>query len=379
LYTQNADGEWSYSLPNIEAFCPEGTVFPEVPGEQPKRPQETDYMTEEELAAYQEAYDEWVASWYQGEYPEYTSFMSDEEIAAFNAAYEEYQALYEAWAEKNEAFEDVYYEVLATAPSYEFNNVYLTPSGSKYLTTSATEVETDDPNSWFPWVTVYAPTVIDLTTGVATDIETGGVDMMVFDVPNEDVIMLTNGLSADIPAGWIYKDGVATSLVDYFKSFGEEASAWVDENLFYEIPLGYDFDNPILDEEGNIVDYPVLSTETYVSGLCCATPDLKWMAMWIYNSFDWESDYMTFSWIINADEMSGVKDVINVGNGNVTFDAAGNLVATGDINAVSVYDLQGRRVLDTTATGTVANQLPAGVYVVRATGDNTTITAKLRK
>ncbi|MGM9859621.1 MAG: hypothetical protein ACI31C_02575, partial [Muribaculaceae bacterium] len=26
LYTQNADGEWSYSLPNIETFCPEGTV-----------------------------------------------------------------------------------------------------------------------------------------------------------------------------------------------------------------------------------------------------------------------------------------------------------------------------------------------------------------
>ena len=63
----------------------------------------------------------------------------------------------------------------------------------------------------------------------------------------------------------------------------------------------------------------------------------------------------------------------------VTFDAAGNLVATGDVNAVSVYDLQGRRVLDTTVNGTVANQLPAGIYVVRATGDNNTITAKIRK
>lgn len=380
VYVQGADGEWSYTLPNIEAFCPADYVFPEVPGDQPVKPKEEDFMTEEELAAWQAAYDEWVASWYQGVYPNKSDYMSEEGIAAYNAAVEAWQPLYDEWQEKSDAFDEAYYTLLETAPDYQFNNLFLTPDGSKYITSGGITVENDDPMAWIPFKTVYSPVTIDLATGEATTLDTGGEDMMVFDVPNNDVMFVTNGISATIPAGWIVKDGVITNLVDYLKSFGEEAAKWVDENLFYEIPMGYDFDNPILDDEtGEIIDYPVITEESYVSGLCLATPDLEWMGLWCVNSFSEENPAMTFSWIINADEMAGVQDVVNVGNGTVAFDAAGNLVTTGDINAVSVYDLQGRRVLNTTANGSVANQLPAGVYVVRATGDNNTITAKIRK
>ena len=380
VYTQNADGEWSYSLPNLEAFCPADYVFPEDPGEMPARPTQENFISAEGYEAWAAAYNEWVAGGYQGTYPDIQNYMTEEEIAAYNAAMAAWQPLYDEWSEKSDAFDTAFYTLLETAPDYQFNNLFISPDGSKYITSGGVTVENTDPNSWSPWMTIYSPVTIDIATGVATTFDTAGETMQVFDVPNGNTMFTTNGLDAAVPTGWIIKDGEATNLADYLKSFSPEAAAWVDENLFFEIPMGYDWDNPIVDDEtGEIIDYPMITESATVTGLCVATPDLKWMGLWCVNYFSEENPAMTFSWIINADEMAGVQDVVNVGNGTVTFDAAGNLVATGDVNAVSVYDLQGRRVLDTTVNGTVANQLPAGIYVVRATGDNTTITAKIRK
>ena len=52
---------------------------------------------------------------------------------------------------------------------------------------------------------------------------------------------------------------------------------------------------------------------------------------------------------------------------NVSFDAAGNLTVTGDVDSVALYDLSGRCVFAAAAPrGTVACPLGAGVYVARA-------------
>ena len=75
-----------------------------------------------------------------------------------------------------------------------------------------------------------------------------------------------------------------------------------------------------------------------------------------------------------------MKDVVAVGNNTITFDQEGNMVVDGDIQAVTVYDLQGRQVLNSAANGTISNNLPAGIYVVRAqTGANSSIISKIRK
>ena len=81
-----------------------------------------------------------------------------------------------------------------------------------------------------------------------------------------------------------------------------------------------------------------------------------------------------------ANESATGLQVKLVGNNTITFDQEGNMVVDGDIQAVTVYDLQGRQVLNSAANGTISNNLPAGIYVVRAqTGANSSIISKIRK
>ena len=308
IFTEGADGEWAYSLPGNDLFHPEGIVLPEWPGEYPKQPQPDDYMTEEEKAAYQQA----ISDYWSGvikAYPKAVDFLSEEGKAAYEADLAEWQVVYDEWAPKNDAFSEAFDELLLTVPDYEFNSVFVTPNGQKYVTSSAEMIE--DPDSWFGWSTVYAPTIIDLTTDEVTNVDTAGENWQVCDVPNDEVIFLCNGIQELVPQGWILKEGVATPVEEWLASESEEMADWIENNLTHEIITGYQFD-----EE-------------------------------------------TGEYIVDED---------------------GNMVVDGDIQAVSVYDLQGRQVLNSNANGAISNNLPAGIYVVRAqTGANCTVTSKIRK
>ncbi|MGN0223255.1 MAG: T9SS type A sorting domain-containing protein [Muribaculaceae bacterium] len=373
VYTEGADGEWSYKLLAEEVFHPEGVELPEWPGESPYRPQYTDYMTEEEAAAYQEALNNY---WYGGgDKPEASDYMTAEAYEAYLAAEATYQALYEEWAPLYDAYQDAFYELFALLPSYEFNSVFVTPDGKKYVTSGSVEMEVED--SWWP-VSVYYPAIGDIATGEMTHVDNNGVSMSVCDVPNNDVIFLCNGIWDLVPLGWIYKDGVITPVEDWLATESEEMADWIENNLWHEIITGYEFDEEtgeyIVDENGN----PIPTTiDALCTGICIANRDLSTVAMWANDG--WSGYYYTAAYIFSLENL-GVKDVVTVGNNTITFDQEGNMVVDGDIQAVTVYDLQGRQVLNSNANGSVANNLPAGIYVVRATaGNNCTVTSKIRK
>lgn len=363
IYTEGADGEWSYSLPANDLFHPEGYALPEDPGECPDQPKAEDFMSEEEYAAYQAAFDDYYNN--GGAYPLAKDFLGEEHRAAYDAAMTEWQALYEEWAPKYDAFNDAFWALVDVVPAYEFNNVYVTPNGQKYVTSGYVTVE--DPNSWWP-VSVYYPAVIDLASDEVTKVETGGLNWLVSDVPNDDTFFICNGLNEAVARGWIYKDGVATPVEEWLASESEEMADWIQNNLVRSI------ETASWDEEGNLV---VDTSDELVTGICIANSDLSTMAMWAQST--WSYDYITAAYIFNLDN-SGVKDVVAVGNNTITFDQDGNMVVDGDIQAVTVYDLQGRQVLNSAANGTISNNLPAGIYVVRAqTGANSSIISKIRK
>lgn len=372
VYTQGADGEWAYSLPADALFHPEGFELPEWPGECPDQPGAEDFMSEEELAAYQAAQDDY---WNGGSsWPVPQDFMSEEHLAAYNAAMDEWKALYDEWAPKDQAYTNALWDLMDVVPAYEFNSVFITPNGQKYICSAYTTIE--DEMSWWP-ITVYNPTVIDLATDEVTNIDTNGESMLVADVPNDDAIFLCNSLNEAIARGWLYKDGVATPVEDWLASESEEMADWIENSLVREIVLGYEQDeygNPIMDEEGN----PIWITEEAIcTGICIADRDLCTVAMWCQDT--WAYEYYTYSYIFQLEAL-GVKDVVNVGNNSISFDQDGNMVVDGDIQNVTVYDLQGRQVLNSNANGSVANNLPAGIYVVRAqTGANSSFTSKIRK
>lgn len=375
IFTEGADGEWAYSLPANNLFHPEGIVLPEWPGESPKKPQPDDYMTEEEKAAYEAAVDDYWSG--VGEaYPKPVDFLSEEGKAAYETALAEWQVVYDEWAPKNDAFSEAFDELLMTVPDYEFNSVFVTPNGQKYVTSSAEMV--DDPDSWWGWKTIYAPTIIDLTTDEVTDVDTAGENWQVCDVPNDEVIFVCNGLQEFVPKGWILKEGVATPVEEWLASESEEMADWAENYLTHEIITGYQFDEEtgeyIVDEDGN----PVPTTITAAcTGICIGSSDLSTVAMWSQDN--WSEINFTAAYIFNLENL-GVKDVVTVGNNTITFDQDGNMVVDGDIQAVTVYDLQGRQVLNSNANGAISNNLPAGIYVVRAqTGANCTITSKIRK
>ena len=194
IYQQNEDGEWNYTLIQNDLYHPEGIVLPEDPGDfEGTEPSYEDYMTEEELAAYLEAvdnyynsqpiypeftdfmseeeraaylaaveefYETWegdfpnyedymtaeelaayleaVDNYYNSQpiYPEYTDFMTEEEKAAYLAAYEAYMTAYNEWDEKFMTYQLAFQELAENVPILVFNNVLLSADGKSYVTST---------------------------------------------------------------------------------------------------------------------------------------------------------------------------------------------------------------------------------------------------
>ncbi|MDE7375516.1 MAG: hypothetical protein K2N16_01560, partial [Muribaculaceae bacterium] len=189
IYTQSADGNWSYTLVNNqEIFNPNNVEYPQYPNDQPEypdimnfatpeeiaacdaaveefnnysanQPQMTDFMTEEEKAAYQDAIDNWnpEESYYPSpeeymtseeleaynaavdefwaNYPEYPSlrnFMTEEEVAKYDAAEAAYNVAMEEWYTKFEEYQNTIDEFTADVPHFIFNTVILSNNG-RYL------------------------------------------------------------------------------------------------------------------------------------------------------------------------------------------------------------------------------------------------------
>ncbi|MDE6369225.1 MAG: hypothetical protein K2K94_08300, partial [Muribaculaceae bacterium] len=86
IYNENEKGEWSYSLPTINLVNPFGIDPVENPGDGPEPPQYEDFMTEDEISAYQEALNDFYNSPGGVSWPNYEDYMSEESLNAFNAA-----------------------------------------------------------------------------------------------------------------------------------------------------------------------------------------------------------------------------------------------------------------------------------------------------
>ena len=64
IYTQNENGEWSYTLLMENKFRPEGMEWPKYPENLPKSPEAIDYMTDEMRNSYTQAMNDWADGGY---------------------------------------------------------------------------------------------------------------------------------------------------------------------------------------------------------------------------------------------------------------------------------------------------------------------------
>lgn len=353
VYTQDNSGEWSYTLPMQHAINPDNVTFPEYPGDGPKRPAAENYMTGEQKAAYQAALQAWMDSGYdQSLYPTDTDYLSAEAKAEYEADMAAYDEENIAWSAKYNAFMDMYYALADATPSYMFNSVRLSPDGSTLYQTGSTP-DLSDPTAWFPTM-VYIPWAIDIAADTAADMSFGK-SLQAVAAPADGVLLACNGVGAIPMEGYIITDGTCTPINEYMAGFSPELKTWIDDNMTQRVETGYDPET-----------YEPIYSDMVVTGMPLASADLNTIAVW--NDCPWGSDY-AYGYIFDLGQFAGIDAPAAGASDDVTvaFDAAGNLMVTGDVDAVTLYDLSGRCVFSASAPrGTVACQLADGIYVVRA-------------
>ena len=275
VYRQNEGGEWSYTLINKELFTPEGFVLPENPGE--NWPEIEDFMTEEELAAYQQALDDWNAAgtWDYDTYPNYWDYMTGEEYAAYEKSYNEFN-------EKSEAFNNALYELFDAVPTFEFNNVLMSRDGKSYVTTDIKSYF--DPMTWSQW-TENTPYVFNIENedGKYVTYPDAEVNLIVSSITDNGTIFAAKQASMDDPSTIAYILPASAekfeTLYDYMTKASPTMGNWIKENMEHEYEV-IDWD---------IYDY--VKTSAIITGIPFANADMSVIVLGVENIWgDWESE-----------------------------------------------------------------------------------------
>lgn len=245
IYSQNEKGEWSYSLPTESLINPNKIPIPEFPGEftmQP--PYYGDYMTPEELEAYEAALNEfWMG---EAEEPAMGDYMTAAQITAYNKAVDEFNAAAEVY---NEA----YAEFLAVKEEIEMESVFFTQNAQamsadgKIIGMNALVlVENNDPMSWFPWEEQQPTYVLNRNYDSLEKIKEVGNS----NYPAPQQILsdgtIISSLPNDIGVGGSYVLPAGSDEYVEFAEFYETKNpagvAWLRDNFTKMIAVGVDFE-----------------------------------------------------------------------------------------------------------------------------------------
>lgn len=360
LYTQNAEGEWSYTMLLSDMYKIEGEI-PADPGDGPVAPEAEDYMNDEQRAAYNEAMEKWIESGYDYTlYPDAEDYLTEGERAQYDVAMHEYEVAHAAWQEKSDAFYEFFGSLAGTVPMFVFNSSHISGDGKRVVLDSYKE-DDSDPFAWRP-ASINTPWVVDVETQAITKLDFGK-SMSVTSLVGDDTYLACNGIYETPTVAYIIKDGVCTDMYDYLAALSPEMKEWMDQNLKHEIEN--------FDWESGETTYD----EYIFTGLPKASADMSILTLWTQSMWDW--DYLSFGYVIDMEEIAAVSTVTPSADKSIFFGADGRLHTSGDISSVEVYDLSGRLQASDNAS---ASRLSNGIYLVRGQrNDGSAITVKLAK
>lgn len=368
VYKCNASGEWSYSIPNQELFFPHPeVVIPEAPGEYPT---EKDFMTAEEIEAYNTAMANWDGDW--NNYPYMPDFMSESEAAEYAAACTEYE-------NKQMAYQMAIDQATEGAISLIYNNVVLTPDGKFYgggtlgggggillapqkkvaakyspfrkssakenplRRTVAAEEEEYDSNT---------PYLFNLEDGTYKKYTSQ--DGFQVTCAAEDGSFV--GYSGDIymgnlSAGVLDQEKGIIAISDYYAKTAPSVSAWIQENCLHEVQVD-------VDETGNPIYGSML-----ITGIPFCTPDMTVVTSYAVNV--WDGTTFFDSYVFS--DMPGAGTKLVEADGLVELRALpGGIVAVSSPAAIDVFSADGACVFKGNGEGEISTGLSNGIYVVRA-------------
>ncbi len=329
VYREIEPGKWEYELLHYnDLFLADNPGITECPSEedQPKEIDPTLYMDEENAAAYDEAYAEFLNG---GEWPNPGDYMiSQAQVDAYNKAVDEYNRLAEEWNEKFYAFSESFVAYADKVPNLIFNS-YSMSSNGKFVLAGG----------------YYADYIFNLETGEYREVTEYGVsatqvtnDGSLIGVSRVDLDGLTRNAHILLPGAKEY-----ISLDEYLAPTIAETATWIKENLTREMPI-YKWDETgsvVVDEDG----YPVVdhTVPTVITGQPCATDDLSVIATWTYDSWTVKSD--THEYYTHIYDIAKIQAGVN------------EIVAEESEAPAIFYNLQGVKV--------PAENLAPGIYVKR--------------
>ena len=349
IYTCDDSGTWSYELLVEELFHPEGYELPEYPGDGPVQ---QDFMTPEEIKAYDEAVENWNNSVYDAPYPEIDSYMTEEEKAAFVEAAS-------IWLERYTNFEDALWRLLAVVPNFEYNNVYMTTDGKQYATTD-TKYFIDEAREL--QYRECAPYLIDIESDTYKKFPgEGEVQVMLSGLAddgtligqvNDDIYGLFNGYIC--PAG---KENFIP-IYDFIEKVDKATAEWMKENMTHTYDK-YDF------ETGEIVPTTITAT-----GIPFCTPDMSLIGFAQYSFWNYTNEYQYYGYLISLPPYAGVEELSDVADDfSIKILPGGTLDIEGTVSSLQIYSLNGLKVYAAeNITGILNTNLSKGIYVIKADG-----------
>lgn len=311
VYKEAEDGTWSYETPLRDKIIPEGLKIVDYPGEGPACPSQESFMTDEELAAFDEAYVKYLSNPSLYKSPEYEDYMTPEEIAAYTEA----KKPYDEWQVKWDAYDEMRNEIIEKGLTFCFNVMRISPNG-RYV---AMVTEHLYYNGEGQTISVYRPYLLDTETGKGELIGKEGYSMVVTSVNNNgDVLAYQDAGGADL--GFVYQNetGEWITYADYLIGRDPSLRDWIVENWVHEVEVETD---------------PTLGTSDFVeldiSGMPFVSADWNTFSSVAYNFWGGNTKGEYLSYIIRFDENSAIDEIQG-----------------GDSNSAPMYfDLQGRRVL----------------------------------
>ncbi|MDE6682879.1 MAG: hypothetical protein K2J87_05585, partial [Muribaculaceae bacterium] len=254
VFTQGADGEWSYILPTESLINPQKRPIPEYPGDFPLTPPNMDdYMTAEELLAYQEAEDAYYESGYTLPFPEKEDFMTEDEKMAFNAAVDVYNAAATEYNEKSRAYYQAIFEIQYESVFFYQNGVAMDPQGKRIYMAAEREDLVGSIDDEMPEVEISYPCYFyDMATGelsVLKDEATGHYPIPRQVLPDGSVIGVTtlpSSLDTEIrpPLSYVLKPGAEAfiPLQDKIAEINPSAVDWLKSNFTKDVLVALDWD-----------------------------------------------------------------------------------------------------------------------------------------
>ena len=360
VWRKAADGTWSYTLLAEDLYHPEGV---EDPGPAPefRTPNEADFITDpQRRAEYYEAMKYYEEHWTEGVYPpNVEDYMTKEEIAAYEAAnnayyfegdptpFEEDQQAWMDWKAKNDKW-------FAALPSFGQNATCMSGNG-KYLTAANNkDVYLFDLSADTYVIKTNSDGGLS-TTGISNDgtivAFDGGFDAYIAEVGDESFTKLSDYMNTKYPA--IYD--------------------WMREYMRHDVTVEYW--DPDLEE-----DVVVTYKDVMMTGQPRINADGTLIATWIENSWDFNSPTYLYTYLFPLPGFVGIENVSSDDAANalsVSMDRNGLITINGEASALSVYDLNGRLVLRVpNPASSVKTDLPAGSYILKAENAAAQTTAK---